>query len=56
MASEEALEHSDSLTPSTQQRVRAVRLGISLDWWAVIAAIVLGILVRLNWLNVGWFK
>ena len=47
---------SGRLHETTQQRVRAVRLGISLDWWAVVAAIVLAILVRLSWLNVGWFK
>jgi len=34
------------LHPSTKQRVRAVRLGLSLDGWAVVAAIALAILVR----------
>jgi hypothetical protein len=47
---------SEGLSEPTQERVRAVRLGISLDWWAVVVAIVLAILVRLSWLNVGWFK
>jgi hypothetical protein len=34
------------LHPSTKQRVRAVRLGLSLDGWAVVAAIALAVLVR----------
>jgi hypothetical protein len=45
------------LAPTTQQRVIATRLGIALDWWAVIAAVVLAILVRFNILpSIGWFK
>jgi hypothetical protein len=36
------------LHPSTRQRVRAVRLGLSLDGWAVVAAIALAIIVRLG--------
>jgi hypothetical protein len=45
------------LAPSTQERVAATRLGIALDWWAVIAAIVLAVLVRFNVLpNITWFK
>jgi hypothetical protein len=47
---------SASLSEPTQQRLKAVRLGVSLDWWAVILAIVLAVSVRLSWLNVGWFK
>lgn len=46
---------SASLHPATQQRVKAVRLGISLDWWAVLAAVGLAILVRFDVLHtVGW--
>jgi hypothetical protein len=41
------------LHPSTKQRVRAVRLGMSLDGWAVIAAIVLAILVRVG-VKIPW--
>ena len=41
------------LHPSTQQRVRAVRLGLSLDGWAVVAAIVLAILVRVG-VKIPW--
>jgi hypothetical protein len=37
---------SKPLHPSTKQRVRAVRLGLSLDGWAVVAAIALAVLVR----------
>jgi hypothetical protein len=47
---------SASLSEPTQERLKAVRLGVSLDWWAVILAIVLAAAVRLSWLNVGWFK
>ena len=31
--------------PNTTQRIRATRLGFSLDWWSVIAAAVLALLV-----------
>jgi hypothetical protein len=34
--------------PNTQQRIRAVRLGLSLDWWAVIVGLLLGALVGLQ--------
>jgi hypothetical protein len=47
------MKHSNSpepLHPSTVDRVRATRLGLSLDWWAVIAAVVLAAMARLNWL------
>jgi hypothetical protein len=38
-----------------QTAEKAARLGISLDWLAVIAAIVLVILVKLDWLpKVTW--
>lgn len=33
------------LDPSTQQRVKATRLGLSLDWWAVIIGLILAGLV-----------
>ena len=48
MSQEEELEQLDRkpLHPSTKQRVRAVRLGITLDGWAVIIAVVLAIVVR----------
>ena len=36
------------LTPSTRQRVRAIRFGLSLDWWAVLIALGLAMLVRAN--------
>lgn len=36
------------LTPSTGQRVRAIRFGLSLDWWAVLVAVLLAVLVRAN--------
>jgi hypothetical protein len=36
------------LHPATKQRVRAVRLGLSLDGWAVVLAIVLAVAVRLG--------
>ncbi|MGA2230931.1 MAG: hypothetical protein ABSH22_08530 [Tepidisphaeraceae bacterium] len=45
------------LAPATQERVAATRLGIALDWWAVIAAIALAVLVRFNLLPaINWFK
>lgn len=31
--------------PNTIQRIRATRLGFSLDWWSVIVAAVLALLV-----------
>lgn len=31
--------------PNTEQRVTATRLGFSLDWWSVIVAAVLAVLV-----------
>jgi len=31
--------------PNTEQRVKATRLGLSLDWWAVIVAMVLAGLI-----------
>ena len=46
---------STPLHPSTVQRVRATRLGFSLDWWSVIAALLLaglvwaGVLPAINW-------
>jgi hypothetical protein len=53
-----SLEKSDlPLAQKTQERVAATRLGIALDWWAVIAAIILAVVVRFNVLpNVTWFK
>lgn len=30
--------------PNTRQRIRAIRLGLSLDWWAVIVGLLLGAL------------
>ena len=43
------------LHPSTVQRVRAARLGLSLDWWAVIIAVALAGLVLTGLLpKVGW--
>ncbi len=36
------------LDPSTEQRVRAVRFGLSMDGWAVVAAIALAIIVLLG--------
>jgi hypothetical protein len=45
------------LAPTTQERVAATRLGIALDWWAVITAVILAVLVRFNILpSVTWFK
>jgi hypothetical protein len=38
----------EGLTPSTGQRVRAIRFGLSLDWWAVLVAVALAVLVRAN--------
>jgi hypothetical protein len=51
-------EESDVSLPETaKERVAATRLGIALDWWAVIVAIALAVLVRLNVLpNITWFK
>jgi len=41
--------------PNTEQRVKATRLGLSLDWWAVIVAIVLAGLIFSRLLPpVGW--
>jgi hypothetical protein len=31
--------------PNTVQRVRAIRMGFSLDWWSVIVAFALALLV-----------
>jgi hypothetical protein len=31
--------------PNTVQRVRAIRMGFSLDWWSVIVALALVLLV-----------
>lgn len=31
--------------PNTVQRIRAVWLGFSLDWWSVITAVVVALLV-----------
>ncbi len=43
------------LHPSTIQRVRATRLGFSLDWWSVIVAI---LLAAFTWAGlvptIGW--
>jgi hypothetical protein len=45
----------DPLHPATVDRVRATRLGLSLDWWAVIIALALAAAARLNWLSfVKW--
>ena len=41
------------LHPATTQRVRAVRLGLSLDGWAVVVAIVLAVIVRLG-VKIPW--
>jgi hypothetical protein len=41
-------ERPGGLTPSTGQRVRAIRFGLSLDWWAVLIAVALAVLVRAN--------
>lgn len=50
-------ESNPPLAEATRERVAAVRLGISLDWWAVIAAVVLAALVHFNVLpDIGWFK
>jgi hypothetical protein len=53
-----SLEKPDlSLTQTTQERMAATRLGIALDWWAVIAAFILAVLVRFNVLpSITWFK
>ena len=41
--------------PNTLQRIRATRLGFSLDWWSVIAAAVLALLVVSGILpNIPW--
>ncbi|MGA2497188.1 MAG: hypothetical protein ABSH20_05575 [Tepidisphaeraceae bacterium] len=43
------------LHPSTVQRVRATRLGLSLDWWSVIVALILGVLIWTGVLPaIGW--
>ena len=43
------------LHPSTVQRVRATRLGLSLDWWSVIVALLLGALIWSGILPaIGW--
>ncbi len=31
--------------PNTVQRVRAIRMGFSLDWWSVLVAVALVLLV-----------
>jgi hypothetical protein len=41
-------ERPGGLTPSTGQRVRAIRFGLSLDWWAVLIAVALAVLLRAN--------
>lgn len=44
-----------TLHPSTVQRVRATRLGFSLDWWSVIVAVLLGALIWAGVLPaIGW--
>ncbi|HOD84256.1 MAG: hypothetical protein BWX88_04938 [Planctomycetes bacterium ADurb.Bin126] len=41
--------------PNTEQRVKATRLGLSLDWWAVIVAMILaGLIVSGLLPPVGW--
>jgi len=50
---EDILSYATPLHPSTKQRVRATRLGLSLDGWAVIVAVVLAIVVRLG-VKVPW--
>ena len=40
----DATEQS-SMHPSTEQRIAAAELGFSLDWWSVIIAILLALLV-----------
>lgn len=46
---------SPTLHPNTVQRVRATRLGFSLDWWSVIVALILGALIWANVLPaIGW--
>jgi hypothetical protein len=42
------------LHPATVQRVRAVRLGFSLDWWSVITAAVLALLVLAGLPKIAW--
>ncbi len=43
------------LDASTVQRVKAARLGVSLDWWSVIVAMVLAALVLCGALkSVAW--
>lgn len=37
---------SQAQHPNTEQRVRAIRLGFSLDWWAVIVGVALGVLIH----------
>lgn len=49
------MEKPDPLHPATVDRIRATRLGISLDWWAVIVAVVLAVLARVGALSfVKW--
>lgn len=41
--------------PNTEQRVTATRLGFSLDWWSVIIAVALALLVLSGLLpNIPW--
>ncbi len=43
------------LHPATVQRVRATRLGLSLDWWSVIVALILAALIWTGILPaIGW--
>lgn len=55
MVSDTDADSSTRLHPNTVQRVRATRLGFSLDWWSVIVAVVLGALIWANALPaIGW--
>lgn len=45
MSTPNGLSNHPPLHPNTVQRVSAIRLGISLDWWAVIVAVLLAVLV-----------
>lgn len=41
--------------PNTVERIKAVRVGFSLDWWSVIVAVVLALLVVGGLLpNIPW--
>jgi len=39
---------SESFDSETLESVRATRMGISLDWWSVIIAVALAVLLRTN--------